>query len=260
MAPSPLRSTNRPPCCCRIGSISSWRSCFEAGEGAGLVRFHETRVADNVRGQDGRQPALDPCRRHVRPRCVGRRYHRPTDSARFQRGYSSSTAGQLPSPLAMLPDTVLRPGLLHVEVVLDVELAVDDPLALAGAHLPAISFTASFAKDRNWSSWIAVSAGIAAFAFGPILPRAMIAALRTTGLGSSSAAHQSRHGLGRASGRTGPASSPRARSLERAAPRQVGRKPRDRDIQGQRRDDQAVDQAIGCVLARRVTIGRPGDS
>ena len=97
-----------------------------------------------------------------------------------------------------------------------------------------------------------MSAGIAAFAFGPILPKAMIAAPRTTGLCVLERSDQGRHGLRRL--RAEPAERPcRMRALERAALLQGVGKLRNRDVQGQCRDDQSVDQAIDRLLA----IGRP---
>ena len=67
MAPSPLRSTKRPPCRARSGSITLLAQPLQPGEGAGLVALHEPAVADHVRRHDGRQPALQPRLRHRRP-------------------------------------------------------------------------------------------------------------------------------------------------------------------------------------------------
>ncbi len=49
----------------RVDQLLSQR--LQAGERAILVPLHEPGVADHVRRQDGREPPLDPCRRHRRP-------------------------------------------------------------------------------------------------------------------------------------------------------------------------------------------------
>jgi hypothetical protein len=85
---------------------------LEAAEGAGLVGLHQPRVTDNVGGQDGREPAFDPCRRHGRP---------PDDRETLPRAGAVRDAGLLLQhrrPVALglrdVPRNVLLPGLLHV--------------------------------------------------------------------------------------------------------------------------------------------------
>ena len=60
----------RPLCSASSGSIASSRRRLDRGQRAGLVLLDQARVADDVGGQDRRQPALD-----ARRGCRGLRRH-----------------------------------------------------------------------------------------------------------------------------------------------------------------------------------------
>ena len=67
IAPSPISLTIRPLCSASSGSIAALAQVLDRRQRAGLVVLDQARVADDVGGQDRRQPPLGPGRRHGRP-------------------------------------------------------------------------------------------------------------------------------------------------------------------------------------------------